>query len=909
MMRHVILRTPWLAAIMLSLLMASKPASNAATIGVDWYAPSGSSDFCGYLGWLGYNSTTYPWHLAQDMCNAAGNSVYSIGDGEIIQSRTNVGGYGPNFTAGGALIARYQAADGTWFTALYGHLDSPHAAGHVDAGEVIGTSNNFYYTDTAGKKHYCPHVHFAIHPGYDQDSVASNWWRGYTSDTRDTYGYTNPVPFLDAHSRLPQCTPASISWTSLPRNDVWYRSNERLAYSWGGTSPGVDEGPRAGNLGEIYMAEAGSGHIRYWASANNGCNGQGTQAIEWWGYFDNQPPVLGWNGDSAPSGTWLRGTQYAKWHWSDAHSNVRSGWYAWNGGVQSDGGSGVAQLPEGKNTLQVYVEDNAWNGGVQSGNSSTISAEFWLDNAEPSANVPVINGPTCTSASSISISASGTDVLSGVAKLYVLVNGQQVSTIVGSSGVFSWDTSGLPDGAYTVAAKAVDAAGNQSPVSGPVTITLDKTKPVITESTPQSVCAGGWYNSPVSIDFTADDGTGCGVASKSALLDGQPASLPVDVTAEGEHTVELQALDNAGNLAVKTLQVNVDLSQPAVSDILPAASVDTASASWVQTDNGSGVFDAIWWIGTTSGGQEVVPPSHIGPVAHFWRTNLSLDPGAQLYLSVKAIDRACNESQVQTIVLPPLSTGNDKPFVMASGGVSTEARTSDNYRVVDTLGEPIAGDYTVEGLTGIMAGMWLPDGFVVPDVPLGEAVKLPDGTLFKTRNPVVVTAGTADFTGCFYVEEEGRSSGIRVEVNPLAPIAVTRGRKVIITGRIATTNGEKVIRYPSIVDAGNGDIRPLYLSNQVIAQLPGLSPAGLLVTTTGTPLPVSETAIYVVDEQGTYGVSYQGVWVMLEGLKQPFAFPLMSNVKVTGICSYTNVDGHWVRCIRPRDINDITTSF
>jgi len=94
------------------------PHAAAEIIPTGWYWPTTSIDFCGYFGWLEYNSPSYPWHMAQDMCNPQGSPVYSIGDGEVILTSVDVGGYGPNYTNGGALVARCQAADGTWFTVL-----------------------------------------------------------------------------------------------------------------------------------------------------------------------------------------------------------------------------------------------------------------------------------------------------------------------------------------------------------------------------------------------------------------------------------------------------------------------------------------------------------------------------------------------------------------------------------------------------------------------------------------------------------------------------------------------------------------------------------------------------------------------------------------------------------------------
>jgi murein DD-endopeptidase MepM/ murein hydrolase activator NlpD len=152
-----------------------------------WLWPTGSNNFCGYLGWLCYNSDFHGFHLAQDMCNPRTNPVYSISDGEVVLSRTDVGGYGPNNTPGGAVVVRYQAADGTWFTVLYGHLDSPHPAGHIGKGDPVGYTNGISPS----------HVHVGIHPGHDPEPT--NPWRGYTSAASQTYGFVDPVPFLVAH--------------------------------------------------------------------------------------------------------------------------------------------------------------------------------------------------------------------------------------------------------------------------------------------------------------------------------------------------------------------------------------------------------------------------------------------------------------------------------------------------------------------------------------------------------------------------------------------------------------------------------------------------------------------------------------------------------------------------------------
>jgi Peptidase family M23 len=191
-----------------------------------WYWPTGQGTgepFCDYLRWLNTNPA-FPggFHLAQDMCNpptgtaVVGYPVYSIGDGDVVLSNPSVPGYGPNGTAGGAIVVRHRAADGTWFTALYGHLDSLHAVGAVMAGQPIGISNAWNP----------PHVHFGIHLGFD--IAAPEPYRGYTYDSNcavtpascERWGFTDPMPFLLAHptSAIPA---VSGDWNGDGIDGVW----------------------------------------------------------------------------------------------------------------------------------------------------------------------------------------------------------------------------------------------------------------------------------------------------------------------------------------------------------------------------------------------------------------------------------------------------------------------------------------------------------------------------------------------------------------------------------------------------------------------------------------------------------------------------------------------------------------
>lgn len=148
-----------------------------------WYWPAGTGDTGGYLGFLDWNPIFNGWHLAQDFKLDQGLPVYAIADGEVVLSRTDVGGYGRDGTPGGAIVARFETSTEEFFIALYGHIDNPYAEGKVEAGQILGYINDY---DP-------PHLHFGIRPGYE---LPENPWRGYTYDESETYGWVDPVQFL-----------------------------------------------------------------------------------------------------------------------------------------------------------------------------------------------------------------------------------------------------------------------------------------------------------------------------------------------------------------------------------------------------------------------------------------------------------------------------------------------------------------------------------------------------------------------------------------------------------------------------------------------------------------------------------------------------------------------------------------
>lgn len=189
-----------------------------------WYWPLGASVAAPAPGWLAfrtwYSLSNKAWHLAwDDMGKAAGQPVYALTWGRVDFASMRVNGYGWNYNTkttapGGAIVIRYRASDGTYFKALYGHVDFNETS--MTVGTVVAPGQRI-----AVLNHYAniPHVHFAIRPGTSDPkplSVTPTAFRktvgmlmGHTFEwTPDasrtpipqTYGFVDPARFLRTHT-------------------------------------------------------------------------------------------------------------------------------------------------------------------------------------------------------------------------------------------------------------------------------------------------------------------------------------------------------------------------------------------------------------------------------------------------------------------------------------------------------------------------------------------------------------------------------------------------------------------------------------------------------------------------------------------------------------------------------------
>jgi len=116
---------------------------------------------------------------------------------------------------------------------------------------------------------------------------------------------------------------------------------------------------------------------------------------------------------------------------------------------------------------------------------------------------------------------------------------------------------------------ALSSYGDTS-LMGETDVRIDADNPSITWQLPAPDGNNGWYRRAVSLNAQAEDATS-GVASLQMAVDGGAwQAVPVDLSAEGLHTVAVQAADVAGHVVTQQRQVGLDLTPPTVQAVYPA---------------------------------------------------------------------------------------------------------------------------------------------------------------------------------------------------------------------------------------------------------------------------------------------------------------------------------------------------
>jgi Big-like domain-containing protein/calcineurin-like phosphoesterase family protein len=223
----------------------------------------------------------------------------------------------------------------------------------------------------------------------------------------------------------------------------------------------------------------------------------------------------------------------------------------------------------GSHSVTAIARDAAGNTGTSPAVNVTVDNTPAPDTTPPGVSMTApTNGAAVTG--TIPVSANATDNVA-VAGVQFKLDGANLGaedTVAPYS--INWDTSGVSEGTHTLTAVARDTATPANTAeSAPVTVTVDRTQPTVSITSP----TGGEVSGTRNVTANAADTGGSGVLNVQFKLDGNnlgsadntsPYSVSWDTTtaSNGPHTLTAVATDRAGNTTTSA-QVNVTVNNVA----------------------------------------------------------------------------------------------------------------------------------------------------------------------------------------------------------------------------------------------------------------------------------------------------------------------------------------------------------
>ena len=181
---------------------------------------------------------------------------------------------------------------------------------------------------------------------------------------------------------------------------------------------------------------------------------------------------------------------------------------------------------------------------------------------------------------------------------------------------------------------------------------------------------------------------------------------------------------------------------------------------------------------------------------------------------------------------------------------------------------------------------------------IGTAKALSNGQFVQLVSNVV-TGGTAEIGGAFYIEAADRSAGIRVATSQ----TVREGDKAIVSGNLAAINGERQINATDVAVVSSGNTLPDPLGMVQASFKAGLDRTGLLVKLWGCVTAAPSGGYFYLDDGSALkdGSTYTGIRI----LGAPPADAAKKYLAVTGILGAEMPGSSPIRAIRTRRAADI----
>lgn len=396
-----------------------------------------------------------------------------------------------------------------------------------------------------------------------------------------------------------------------------------------------------------------------------------------------------------------------------------------NGAVLASGvTSRVVNLNVGANTITVLA--TAQNGSTKTYTVTVTRAAAPIP-AAPS-TPDLVSASDSGQSNTDNITNDNTPTFNGTATPNTTVKLYASGTLVGTStadGAGNWSvtTSSQPDGTYTFTAIAVDGAGNQSPASASLSVTIDTTAPNTTITSNPSTLTN---STSVNFSFTSTEaGNNFQGSVNGSPFTSVTSLLTVSGLSDGFYMLQVRAVDVAGNVDPTPAFYNwtVDTTAPVVTNITrlnPATATTNASTVTYQVSFSESVTgispDDFTLVGTGTAIGRIAILSGSG--ARYGVTVDGISGGGTLRLDMKAgtnitdiagnlISGGYSSGQVYTVATTPLTASiTSLTSVSCNGGSDGQATVTASGGLAPYTYSWSAGGRTQATATGLAAGAY-----------------------------------------------------------------------------------------------------------------------------------------------------------------------------------------------------------
>ncbi len=216
----------------------------------------------------------------------------------------------------------------------------------------------------------------------------------------------------------------------------------------------------------------------------------------------------------------------------------------------------ISPLADGEHTVEIRVTDEADNQASAIVTFTVDTDAPAVDTTPPTVSITSPAGSSSLDTSSVTVTWTASDGTgSGIDTVEVNLDAGAWTTVTGSSNEFA----ALTEGTHTVSVRVTDNAGNVATAA--VTFMVDTVDPSLSITSPEA--AWETEDKSVTVTWTCTD-TGCGIDRIEVCIDGE-AFVSVGTASErvfsdleaGEHTVDVRAYDEAGNMVEESIVFTV----------------------------------------------------------------------------------------------------------------------------------------------------------------------------------------------------------------------------------------------------------------------------------------------------------------------------------------------------------------